>query len=253
MSTVSWVLYREHSPISRSATQESSHLGWLILPLGARLNSCIQKWMDEKTASQDVEKLTERTEDQTGPQDFLEKLLIAHNKEPGKVTKYNVYAAGLSNITAGSDTTASTISGILYHLVRNPDKLQRLRDEIDQFAADGKISRPIQFKEAQQMPYLQAVMKEGMRCHSAVGLPLWRVVPEEGLTVSNRFFPGGTVVGVNAWCAHFNKSVFEDPFTFKPERWLEVEKEGGDRLRQMDGYYLPVSHGLHDVLSDRVH
>lgn len=204
----------------------------------ARLNACIQKWMEEKTKGQDVEKWTEKTAEHTGPQDFLEKLLIAHNKDPEKVTKWNVFMGGLSNIAAGSDTTAAALSGILYHLLKNPDKLQKLRDEMEQFAADGKLSSPVQFKETQQMPYLQAVMKEGMRVHSAVGLPLWRVVPEEGLDLCGRFFPPGTIVGLNAWCAHYSADIFEDPYAFRPERWTEA---GSEKLRQMEGYYLPVS------------
>lgn len=204
----------------------------------ARLNACIQKWMEEKTNAQDVEKLTEKTAEHTGPQDFLEKVLIARNKEPEKITNWNVFMVGLSNIAAGSDTTASSISGILYHLLKNPDKLQKLRDEMDEFAADGRLSSPVLFKETQTMPYLQAVLKEGLRVHSAVGLPLWRVVPEEGLDICGHFFPPGTIVGLNAWCAHYTADIFEDPYAFRPERWMEADTE---KLKQMEGYYLPVS------------
>jgi Cytochrome P450 len=39
------------------------------------------------------------------------------------------------------------------------------------------------------MPYLQAVIKEGQRMFPATGLPLWRVVPEHGVTMSGQFFP----------------------------------------------------------------
>lgn len=205
----------------------------------ARLNACIQKWMEAKANAHDEEKRPEKTEDDIGPQDFLDKLLIARSKDPEKITQWNVFAVGLSNITAGSDTTASTISGILYHLLKNPRKLQKLRDEIDRNVADGQISHPIQFKEAQQLPYLQAVMKEGMRMHSAVGLPLWRVVPEGGLDLCGHFFPPGTVVGVSAWAAHYNADVYDDPHEFRPERWME--SEGSEKLKQMEGYYLPVS------------
>ena len=198
----------------------------------------IQRWMDEKAQESDVEKVRKEEEDQTGPQDFLEKLLATHNKQPDKIAMYDVSVAGSANVMAGSDTTAATISGILYHLMRNPDKMQKLRHEIAQFEAQNKMNRPVRFKESQQMPYLQAVLKEGMRLHAAVGLPLWRDVPEGGAEVCGRFFPEGSVVGLNAWTAHYNEDVFEDPYAFRPERWIGVD---ADKQREMEGYYLPVS------------
>lgn len=210
----------------------------------AQLNVFLQKWLDAKTKGNDIEKREEKSAEDVGPQDFLEKMLIARNKDPEKISQWNVYAVAMSNITAGSDTTAATISGILYHLLRNPDKLRKLREEIDQYASEGRISHPIEFKETQQMPYLQAVMKEGMRMHSAVGLPLWRTVPEEGLEVCGHYFPPGTIVGVNAWCAHHNATVFHEPYEFRPERWIESQQEHQDNLKQMEAYYLPVSDPL---------
>ena len=92
------------------------------------------------------------------------------------------------------------------------------------------------------MPYLQAVIKEAMRLHPATGLPLWRVVPDGGAEISGQYFPAGAVIGLNTWVAHYNEDVFgADAKQFRPERWLEAEKEGGARIKQMDNYYLPVS------------
>lgn len=186
-------------------------------------------------------KLTE--EGNMAPQTFLDKMLIAHEKDPQKVTDYHVFMMGMSNIIAGSDTTSITISATLYHLLRTPETVQKLREEINGAVAAGKCSVPnVAFKESQDMPYLQAVMKEAMRMHPATGLPLWREVPKEGAEIAGKFFPRGSVVGVNTWSAHYNKDVFgADAEVFRPERWLEAEKEGGERLREMNAYYMPVS------------
>lgn len=207
----------------------------------AQLNGHLQRWLDAKSDPGDIEKRQEKTEDDLGAQDFIDKLLIANSKDPQKISMWNVFTVGMTNIIAGSDTTAATISGILYHVLQNPDKLKKLREEIDDWTANGKLSHPVQFKEAQQMPYLQAVMKEGMRLHSAVGLPLWRTVPAEGLRLGGRFFPPGTEVGLNAWVAHYNPDVFDEPYAFRPERWIEAEKGDNSKLKEMDGYFLPVS------------
>lgn len=91
------------------------------------------------------------------------------------------------------------------------------------------------------MLYLQAVIKEALRMHPATGLLLWRVVPEGGAELCGKFFPAGTAVGLNTWCAHYNEDVFGvDARLFRPERWIEAEKEGGEKLRKMDAYYMPV-------------
>lgn len=116
---------------------------------------------------------------------------------------------GLSNIIAGSDTTAISLSAILYYLLKYPNTMIKLREEIQKHEEEGRCSNPvITFKESQDMPYLQAVMKEAMRLHGAVGLPLWRVVPEGGTEIAGKYFPAGTVVGLNPWVvSHPHSSV----------------------------------------------
>jgi cytochrome P450 len=64
-----------------------------------------------------------------------------------------------------------------------------LRAEIDEQDAAGNLSNPIQFREAQGLPYLQAVIKEALRLHPATGLPLGRVVPKGGAEIAGHFFP----------------------------------------------------------------
>ncbi len=212
---------------------------------GARVQimEFVQKQLDERKAGgDDVQKLAEK--DETAPQDFLEKLLIANKEDPEKTTSYHVFMMGLSNIIAGSDTTAVTLSGILYYLLKYPETLVKLREEIQRLGEEEKCSTPnITFAESQAMPYLQAVVKEGMRLHPATGLPLWRKVPEGGAEICGQYFPAGAVIGLNTWVAHHNEKVFgADAKDFRPERWLEAEKGGGERIKQMDNYYLPVSH-----------
>jgi cytochrome P450 len=204
----------------------------------------IKQREEERKSGVDVEKMGER--DENAPMDFLEKLMIANQHDPEKVTPYHVFMMGLSNIIAGSDTTAVSLSSILYNLLRYPDTMRKLRQEIHDFENQGRCGNPaVLFKESQEMPYLQAVMKEALRMHAATGLPLWRVVPEGGVEICERFFPEGTTIGLNSWCAHYNEDMFgPDAKHFRPERWIEAEKEGGDRLREMENYYLPVSDTL---------
>ena len=173
-------------------------------------------------------------------QAFMEKMVLARDKDPEKVNDRHLLMMGVSNLTAGSDTTSVSLSSIMYQLLRNPTALGRLRREINEFEEQGRCSTRVTFKESQDMPYLQAVMKEAIRMHSATGLPLWRVVPAGGAEISGHFFPEGTVVGINTWVAHYDESVFPDAKSFRPERWIEAESNP-EKLKVMNEMYMPVS------------
>ncbi|KAH7376903.1 cytochrome P450 [Plectosphaerella cucumerina] len=154
---------------------------------------------------------------------FLTKLLDM--EASGAIANPNMLDACSSNITAGSDTTAISLSSCLYYLFTNPDKLEKLRHEIETMAADGRISDPVTFQEAQNMPYLQAVIKESLRLHPAVGTILARVVPKGGMELDGQYFPEGTEVGANAWPLHYSNDTYgPDPEAFRPERWIGEEK-----------------------------
>ncbi|KOS21045.1 Pisatin demethylase [Escovopsis weberi] len=132
-------------------------------------------------------------------EDFLQKLMNKASSEGStKVTDYHLFALGLSNITAGSDTTAASLSGILYLLLKNPAAMEKMRAEVDGAATDGRFSDGhLAFKDSLQMPYLQAVIKEAMRVYSVTGLPMWRVVPAGGVEIGGTFFPEGSHLGIN--------------------------------------------------------
>jgi cytochrome P450 len=162
-----------------------------------------------------------------GPPDIMSKILMSHEENPLKVTKMDLVSICHSNIGAGSDTTAITLSAIFYNLMKHPQSYNRLQEEIDTAAKEGRISNPVKFSEAQDLPYLQAVIKEALRIHSATGLPMQRTVPAEGTTISGRFIPGGSTVGINAWVAHRNTSIYgDDADEWRPERWLEIGAQG---------------------------
>jgi cytochrome P450 len=128
-----------------------------------------------------------------------------------------------ANVFAGSDTTAIAMRAVVYFLCRHPEKKEKLVAEIDNKYAAGKLSEPITYRESvEELPYLQAVMKESMRLHPSVGLLLERYVPPEGVTLNNHFLPGGTIVGINAWVVHRDPVIFPAPEEFRPERWLNA-------------------------------
>ncbi|KAJ5970875.1 uncharacterized protein N7479_000793 [Penicillium vulpinum] len=120
---------------------------------------------------------------------------------------------------AGADSTAVMLSTILFHLIQRPDVLQRLKSEINQ--------HPLNVGD-QTLPYLRAVIREGLRLGMANPARLTRIVSPEGagLTVSGVYLPPGTIVGAAAYVFHHNPDIFPGPFEFRPERWMPGHVEG---------------------------
>jgi cytochrome P450 len=134
-------------------------------------------------------------EEEGAGMDFLTKFFQKNADDPQAFTMYHLVSGCVSNMIAGSDTTGATLAAILYYLLKNPTTFEKLRQEID----ERNTSQHISFKESQDMPYLQAVIKEAMRVHPVVGLPLERVVPAGGAKISDEFFPEGVSVYLVIW------------------------------------------------------
>ncbi|KAK3109792.1 hypothetical protein LTR53_016571 [Teratosphaeriaceae sp. CCFEE 6253] len=172
------------------------------------------------------EQIAKRRADKTSAHraDFLDKLL--RMQEDNKVSELDIITTIGANIAAGSDTTAISLSSIVYNLLTHPEYARKLQAELDDLSSTGQMGDPVTFQQAQQMPYLQAVIKEALRVHPAVGQPLSRIVPPGGAEIAGRYFPAGSSIGVNPWVLHRNPDVFgDDADAFRPERWLDEDRE----------------------------
>lgn len=96
-------------------------------------------------------------------------------------------------------------------------------------------SSPITDTEARKMPYLQAIIKEGLRMWPPGSGLSSKEVPEGGDIINGVFVPGGTQIGYAAFALFRNKEIWDnDADVFRPERWLIDDKE---RLREMDAVW----------------
>lgn len=114
-------------------------------------------------------------------------------------------------IFAGTDSTGTTLSTICWHLIREPKVYDRLRQELE----SGRTA------DIDNLPFLRATVREGLRHSLANPARLPRAVPRTGWSFGGFYFPPGTNVGCAPFSLHFNPSVFPEPRAFKPERWLE--------------------------------
>lgn len=184
--------------------------------------------------------LTERFASPIDRKDFLQMFLKAKDNHPQVVNDRQVVSYSLTNVFAGSDTTAISLRSVFYNLLKNPRILQNVLQEIDETIGERDCyQQPISFAESNKMTYTQSVLKEAMRTHPAVGLLLERRVPEGGCHIAGEWLPGGTIVGINPWVLHRDKQVFgDDADVFRPERWLDTDPE---RLKIMERSFITVS------------
>ncbi|CAG8957256.1 hypothetical protein HYFRA_00010678 [Hymenoscyphus fraxineus] len=151
---------------------------------------------------------------------------IAHG-----LTQREAEAETILQIMAGSDTTATAIRSTFLYILTHPHTLQKLRHEFT--TASPPISSPITNQEAQSLPYLQAVIREGLRIFPPVVGLMSKEVPPGGDTINGLFVPGGTKIGYGAYGIYRDKGFWgEDADIFRPERWLEVDEE---RRQEMEG------------------
>ncbi|KAJ8128706.1 hypothetical protein O1611_g4928 [Lasiodiplodia mahajangana] len=133
---------------------------------------------------------------------------------------------------AGSVSTTTAICMTLLCLLTNPSTYSALQREIDGEVVAGKLSSPVADSESKSMPYLQAVIKEGLRFYPPVlGLGS-KQVPKGGDILNGYFVPEGTQIGMNFFGLMRSKEIWgSDADVFRPERWLEADS---NRVRRMN-------------------
>ncbi|KAK9424154.1 putative Cytochrome P450 [Seiridium unicorne] len=196
--------------------------------------------------------------------DLLSKFLAAHDSRPDFMSDSLVQTMAVSMAFAGSETTAISLSSVFYYLLRNPAALDRLREELDDFARNGGFSDYdtglVTWTEAQKLPYLDACIKEAFRLHPAAGLPLERIVPEQGAEIAGHFVKGGTIVGCSAWIIHRRPEIWgEDVDVYRPERWIvdesltgSAKEEDEKKIKEMNGMMFQFGMGSRTCIGKNI-
>ena len=101
----------------------------------------------------------------------------------------------------------------------------KLRAEIDSGITKGIISSPITSAEAAELPYLDSCIREGLRIFPPFAGLNVKKVSGQGEKIKGRFIPGGTGIAVQIWGIQRNEVFGQDVEIFRPERWLEADKQ----------------------------
>ena len=182
-----------------------------------------------KSATTTRAMVSKRMATKTDRKDFMSYALRAMERGDSSTMMSNGEMMGTFEVlmVAGSETTATLLSGVTYQLLKNPHVLKKLVAEI---RSTFVHSHEITMVAVNDLKYQLAVLDEALRMMPPVGTALVRLVPSgEGEVVGGHFVPGGMRVGVPSWVASRSPLNFRDPDSFVPERWLGYIRYAEDR------------------------
>ncbi|OAA63354.1 Cytochrome P450 [Niveomyces insectorum RCEF 264] len=172
--------------------------------------------------------------------DLLEHLMHGRDDKGEPLGREELTAEALTQLIAGSDTTSNSSCALLFHVVRTPGVLAQLQRELDRAIPNAEDDEDVPtYDKVRDLPYLQAVLHEGLRLHSTSGIGLPRQIPDDapGLHLHGYYFPPGSVLSVPTYSVHHAKDIWgPDADAFRPERWETLT------ARQKNAF-IPFSYG----------
>lgn len=133
-------------------------------------------------------------------------------------------------IVAGTDTTAITATYLVWQVLKHPEVKTRLQNELRCLKDDFSIG------DVQALKYLHCIIDETLRLNGSVSSTLQRITPKGGRDIGGYFLPEETLVSTQSFTLHRNPDIFQDPWSFKPERWQTATAE-------MKGAFMPFGIG----------
>jgi len=142
-------------------------------------------------------------------------------------------------ILGGSDTTASSIGGLLYYLTANPRVYHKLQSTLDAIFPGGDAE--YDYFKGTNIPYLEAVINEILRLQPPIPCGPIRTTPREGLVIAGEYIPGDICISIPIYGIHRDPRYWEKPLEFIPERWTEEMPD----LCKDKGAFMPYTTGIY--------
>jgi cytochrome P450 len=145
--------------------------------------------------------------------DVFSHFLEEDTEKAARLTHSELAANARLLIIAGADTTSSTITCILRELALNPEIRRKLYMEISEAIKNVAV---FDCKNTKDLPYLQAVIKEGSRLWNAVPMGAEAVTGPDGATVAGQYIPPRTAVRVPHYTLMTDNHYFSEVNVFLP-------------------------------------
>lgn len=187
-----------------------------ILPFLNKVLSMAARLRDYSTQSLARYQKQVETDPAKAKKTFFAKLFQAEEDE--KLGFDDIVANGQTFIIAGSDTTANTLTYLLWAISKRPGLRAALLKELRALPKDFAES------DLRGLPLLNQTIEETLRLYPAVPAMLPRTVPAGGAHLSGYYLKEGTWVGAQAYTMNRDPTIFENPETFDPQRWANPTK-----------------------------
>ena len=163
--------------------------------------------LQEQADEMIFELIAERRRERRDGDDILAMLLDAQHEDGSPMSDQELRDELMTLLVAGHETTASTLAWAFERLPRHPDVLDRLREEVD--ADDGDT-------------YITATIQETLRRRPVLPNAAPRLTVQE-IEVGGVRYPEGVCLVPNGYLIHHDPAIYEDPYSFRPERFLDEQ------------------------------
>jgi cytochrome P450 len=170
-----------------------THIWSDFLALREEIDALVYALIDERRATEDDDR-----------DDVLAMLLTARHEDDTPMTRKELRDELMTLVVAGHETTASALAWTFERLVREPRVLRRLTEAVD--AGDDD--------------YVEATVSESLRRRPVLPVAEPRVV-QKPIEVGGWSYPPGCALTPNIYLVHHDAAVYEDPYAFRPERFLD--------------------------------
>ena len=161
----------------------------------------------EETDQLLFELIAERREDSSERDDVLAMLLAARHEDGSPMSDRELRDELMTLLVAGHETTASELAWAFERLVRSPEVMKRLVDELDRDDGDA---------------YLTATVQEALRHKPVLPNAAPRLV-KQPITVGGWDYAPGTCLVANAYLVQHDPEIYPEPYAFRPERFLDEQ------------------------------
>lgn len=152
-------------------------------------------------------------------------------------TRLDLASELMDHVMAGSETTTWTLTYVFYELSQRPKLQSSLRSELLTLSPSlmypNKSRLPLP-RAIDTLPLLDAIILETLRLHPSVPGSQLRITPSASSPVALSTYnniPANITVSAQAYSLHRNASVFPEPETWRPERWLVTKEQRDEMMR----------------------
>ncbi|KAK7730221.1 hypothetical protein SLS57_001883 [Botryosphaeria dothidea] len=172
------------------------------------------KEMRQKHWKHSVDRVNKRVQNGNNEPDIWS-FVVSSDDSVNGLTPGEMHGNAANFMIAGTETTATTLSGLTYFLLKNPEKMKKLVEEIR--------SLPLEELNLETLPklkYMSACVEETLRMYPPLPIAAWRKAPRGGNIVCGEWVPENARLGISQYSAYHSPKNFKDPDDFVPERWI---------------------------------